>query len=271
VRAVTAVAATPVRRPPRQGFVPGIIVALCAAILGVLVVAGDDGPSGTGDVRTVGREDLPDAWAPDPDAGGPSAAGPRLGNDGPGGPPLVAPGGSSGPAAPLPGGRRPPGQGSSAGRAAGDVGGGVQVGSNSGGGGTATGATRSAPLACAAGRNGGATDVGVTADRVVLGATVVESGVARAFLGEMRIGMEAVVDKVNREGGVCGRLLEVRYRDDEWSADRGARYLQNLVEDEGVFALAVVPSTEGLNQASLQGYFARKRVPVVGTDRKSVV
>lgn len=121
-------------------------------------------------------------------------------------------------------------------------------------------------LECAAGKNGGATETGVAAGEVKLGSTVAESGIGASFLGEARHAMEAVKNKVNRAGGVCGRLLNILYKDDAWDAQQGFTFIKNLVEAEKVFALAVVPSSEGLNQASEAKYFERTKVPVVGSD-----
>lgn len=119
-------------------------------------------------------------------------------------------------------------------------------------------------LACAAGRNGGATDTGVTATSIKLGSTVVDSGIGAAFLSDVRYGMQAVLNQVNASGGVCGRRLDLVLKDDGWDAQRGSLFLRNLVEGEKVFALAVVPSSEGLRAAG--DYIRDKRVPVVGTD-----
>lgn len=121
-------------------------------------------------------------------------------------------------------------------------------------------------LQCAAGRNGGSTDVGVTGDSVKLGATVVDSGIGAAFLRDARYGMLAVKDRVNRAGGICGRKLELKLVDDGWEAGLGSQFIRNLVEDEKVFALAVVPSSEGLRVVSESGYLKAKGIPVVGTD-----
>jgi ABC-type branched-subunit amino acid transport system substrate-binding protein len=121
-------------------------------------------------------------------------------------------------------------------------------------------------LACAPGKNGGATDTGVTGDSIKLGATVVESGIGASFLGDVRYGMQAVADKVNRQGGVCGRLLKLKLVDDGWDYQRGGDFIRSLVEGEHVFALAVVPSSEGLKNASDGGYIRSKKIPVVGTD-----
>lgn len=124
-----------------------------------------------------------------------------------------------------------------------------------------------APVAgCSSSNNGGNTDRGVTATSIKLGATVVQSGIGASFLGPVRIALNAVANDVNRAGGICGRKLDLKLKDDGWDASRGFQYIQNLVEDEKVFALAVNPSSEGLKTASQQKYLARTKTPVVGSD-----
>lgn len=125
--------------------------------------------------------------------------------------------------------------------------------------------SRASP-ACAAGRNGGATDVGVTGTSIKLGATVVDSGIGASFLRDARFGMLAVKNRVNRAGGICGRQLDLVLVDDEWSYQRGGEFIRNLVEQERVFALAVVPSSEGLKNVSDAGYLRKQRIPVIGSD-----
>lgn len=122
-----------------------------------------------------------------------------------------------------------------------------------------------AGLECAPGRNGGKTDVGVTATSIKLAATVVKSGDGASFLKEVPIALEAVKNKVNRAGGICGRLLELTMVDDAWRADRGQQYIRNFI-DEGMFALAVSPSSEGLDAAIRSGDIQRAGIPVVGAD-----
>ncbi len=160
--------------------------------------------------------------------------------------------------------------GSGAGTSGGSAGGGSGTGTSGGG----TGSNRvtsnpdGSPIECKAGKNGGATSTGVTGSEIKLGATVAESGIAQSFLGEVRQGMEAVKNKTNNAGGICGRSLKIEYKDDGWSADTGVRFIQNLVEGSKVFALAVSPSSEGVNSASSQNpsYFVKTGVPVVGSD-----
>ena len=117
---------------------------------------------------------------------------------------------------------------------------------------------------CVAGGNGGGTDVGVTGDTIRLAATIVDDGPGASFLAPVRIGMTAVTNKVNREGGICGRQVELILRNDSWDATLGAQFIQRFVEQEKVFALAVVPSSEGLRSADQ--YIEEQQVPVVGTD-----
>jgi ABC-type branched-subunit amino acid transport system substrate-binding protein len=120
-------------------------------------------------------------------------------------------------------------------------------------------------LQCAVGRNGGATDKGVTANSIKMATTVVRSGIGAAFLGDVQFAMEAVRNKVNRAGGICGRQLDIKYVDDGWSANTGAQFLRNFI-NEGVFAIPVGPSSEGLRVVIENGDVKRAGIPVVGTD-----
>ena len=143
-----------------------------------------------------------------------------------------------------------------------DNGGGRTAGGSGGGG--AGGLTEAEAAQCASGQNGGNTDSGVSGDRIKLGATVVESGIGASFLGPVRLGISAVAKQVNAAGGICGRQLDLVLKDDGWDLQRGRGFIQNLVEDEGVFALAVMPSSEGLDAAA--DFIDSKGIPVVGTD-----
>ena len=122
-----------------------------------------------------------------------------------------------------------------------------------------------AKASCAAGRNDGATDVGVTANEVKLAATVVADGPGASFLSPVRTGMVAVVNRANaKPEGICGRRIRLILRNDSWDASRGQQFIKNFVESENVFALAVVPSSEGLRAAD--SYIRTKKVPVIGSD-----
>ena len=141
---------------------------------------------------------------------------------------------------------------------------------NTGSSGSAANQAASHPLpagvSCAPGHNGGSTDRGVSGNTIHLGATIVSSGIGASFLGPVRIGINAVKDKINRSGGICGRQLDIKLVDDGWQPTLGYDYIRNLVEGNKIFALAVDPSSEGLRLASNAGYFAKTQTPVVGTD-----
>lgn len=142
-------------------------------------------------------------------------------------------------------------------------------GSGSGGGGggaSVAGGGAGGPGAGGAGGPGGSDAApGVSAGSIKLGATYVSGGLACDFLCEVRDAMEAVRNRVNRAGGVHGRQLDVAYKADDWVPDTGKRFIENLIDD-GVFAFAVSPSSEGLNAAANAGVFEREGVPVVGAD-----
>ena len=127
------------------------------------------------------------------------------------------------------------------------------------------GPTAKAGLKCEAGKNGGKTATGVTGSRIRLATTAVLDGPAKSLLQPSVTGMKAVVDKVNREGGVCGRILELNVVNDSFDANRGQNILKNFVA-EGYFALPVVPSAEGLGSAIKAGDIRKAGIPVVGSD-----
>lgn len=119
---------------------------------------------------------------------------------------------------------------------------------------------------CAAGQNDGSTDRGVSRTSIKLGATVVQSGIGASFLGPVSTALNGVKNQVNQTGGICGRKIDLTLIDDGWDPNRGFQFIQNLVQDKGVFALAVDPSSEGLRIATLDHYFEKTQTPVVGSD-----
>jgi ABC-type branched-subunit amino acid transport system substrate-binding protein len=130
---------------------------------------------------------------------------------------------------------------------------------------TSSKTTSKAGLECKAGRNGGVTDKGVTATRIKLATTAVLDGPAKSLLSDSAIAMKALIDKTNRAGGVCGRLLALNVVNDSFIASTGLQYIKNFIA-EGYFALPVMPSAEGLGAAILSGDISTAQIPVVGTD-----
>lgn len=119
---------------------------------------------------------------------------------------------------------------------------------------------------CTKGQNAGATDTGVDAHTIRLAATVVKTGIAKDFLSDAQFGIEAVRQRVNRQGGICGRVLDVTYDDDGWRSDDGARIISKWIGGKQIFALAVNPSSEGLRGAIRSGLIGQNGFPVVGAD-----
>jgi ABC-type branched-subunit amino acid transport system substrate-binding protein len=124
------------------------------------------------------------------------------------------------------------------------------------------------------GNNGGRTDVGVDAKNIYLAATEVQSGIGQSFLGPVHYGIQAVLQKTNAHGGVCGRQLQLVLKDDGWRPDLGKQFIDNFIDGNQYFALAVVPSSNGLDAASEGGDLDKasdplhdfQGIPVVGTD-----
>jgi branched-chain amino acid transport system substrate-binding protein len=138
-------------------------------------------------------------------------------------------------------------------------------GGGSGGAATRTGAAKGRNFECRAGANGGGTDKGVTSSRIRLATTAVLDGSAKSLLEDSVVAMKAVIDKVNKSGGICGRILDLRVVNDGFDSARGQQIIKNFIA-EGYFALPVVPSAEGLGAAILSGDIKKEGIPVVGTD-----
>lgn len=242
----------------------GLLVVVILALSWIRLEPGnssnDDGSSlNAGDSSEVVSEELGDAAGTDAASvagGGSSASGARKSTSG---------GGTTGGRA---GSGGSTGTGGTAGRDGGTSGGAGGIGGGAGGGGTGTGGGGSGGLQCAAGKNGG--DLGgkvpgVTGTKIKLATTAVLGGPAKTLLESSVTGMRAVVDKVNRTGGICGRTLDLRVVNDNFDARQGQQYLKNFIS-ENYFALPVVPSAEGLGAAILAGDIERAGIPVVGTD-----
>lgn len=119
---------------------------------------------------------------------------------------------------------------------------------------------------CGRNQNAGASDVGVSGTEIRFGATVAKTGIAKDFLADAEFGIEAVVQKANREGGICGRLIKVDYENDEWKTDNGARIINKWIGGKRHFGLLVNPSSEGLRGALDGGQIEQAKFPVVGAD-----
>jgi ABC-type branched-subunit amino acid transport system substrate-binding protein len=78
--------------------------------------------------------------------------------------------------------------------------------------------------------NGGATDVGVTADTIRLGNVSTLSGPIPGLFQGAVIGAQAFVAYANSQGGVFGRRLALEVRDDQFDAGQNGAQTQDLAK-----------------------------------------
>ena len=81
-------------------------------------------------------------------------------------------------------------------------------------GGSSGAAATAAGANCSATTNGGATDVGVTANQILIGNITSITGVAPGLTQSAQQATEAFAAYVNSQGGICGRMLKVQAFDD---------------------------------------------------------
>ncbi len=78
---------------------------------------------------------------------------------------------------------------------------------------------------------------GVSAERILFGQSAAFSGPAQELGRNMRLGILAAFQEANRHGGVHGRQLDLVYRDDAYEPEAAIENTQELIKQEGVFAL----------------------------------
>ncbi len=128
-----------------------------------------------------------------------------------------------------------------------------------GAGGTGSSVPNSSDTSCV----GKATFTGVTGNEIKLGSTFAESGPVSNISAPILKGVKSYFNKVNADGGVFGRRINLVKYDDGWDAQKGKALIKKLVEQDRVFVLSVVPSSNGLD-ASVS-YLESKKMPVFGT------
>ena len=105
-------------------------------------------------------------------------------------------------------------------------------------------------------------EIGVTPNAIVVGQSAAFSGPAMALGVEMRKGINAYFEQVNKTGGVNGRRLVLKSLDDGYEATRAAANTKKLIDEEKVFALLGYVGTP-TSEAS-KPIFTEARVPFVG-------
>jgi ABC-type branched-subunit amino acid transport system substrate-binding protein len=102
---------------------------------------------------------------------------------------------------------------------------------------------------------------GVTAQTIVIGQSAAFSGPAAQLGIQMRAGAKLWLDHVNAQGGVNGRTIELKTRDDKYESALAAENTKKLINEDRVFALFAYVGTP-TSQASLP-VFTEARVPFV--------
>src|SRR5947208_2856996 len=163
-------------------------------------------PTGTGTPSPTFTVPVPSGRGGSTAAGGPSGAG--SGSASPAKPPRAAAGGTN-QATPPPGAPAPPTSGTPA------------------------------PAPIPSGGNGGATDVGVTADSIKLGGFYIESGPVGSLGITLLKAVKAVYNEVNAQGGIYGRKIQVVDCDTSFtSGDKPRTCYAKLTAQDKIFAFA---------------------------------
>jgi branched-chain amino acid transport system substrate-binding protein len=97
-------------------------------------------------------------------------------------------------------------------------------GSSGGGGGNNSGANK-------------ASDTGITATSIKIGATYPLTGVAAPGYSEIPLGVKAYFDYVNNNGGVNGRKIDYTYKDDGYNPTNTSSVTNQLVLQDQVFMM----------------------------------
>lgn len=103
---------------------------------------------------------------------------------------------------------------------------------------------------------------GVTPTTIVLGQSAAFSGPAAQLGIQMNVGIKAYFDRLNAQGGVHGRRIELKTRDDRYESNLCADNTRKLIEEDGVFALIGYVGTP-TSQAALP-VFTEAKVPFFG-------
>jgi ABC-type branched-subunit amino acid transport system substrate-binding protein len=103
---------------------------------------------------------------------------------------------------------------------------------------------------------------GVTAKSISLGQSAAFSGPAAQLGIQMNIGTKAYLDHINAQGGVYGRKIALKTRDDQYEANLCVDATTRLIEEDKVFALISYVGTP--TTAAAMPIITKAKVPLVG-------
>lgn len=103
---------------------------------------------------------------------------------------------------------------------------------------------------------------GVTPTTIVLGQSAAFSGPAAQLGIQMNAGLKAWFDRVNAQGGINGRKIELKTRDDKYEGNLCAENTKKLLEEDRVFALVGYVGTP--TTAAALPILTEARTPLIG-------
>jgi branched-chain amino acid transport system substrate-binding protein len=103
---------------------------------------------------------------------------------------------------------------------------------------------------------------GVTPKTIVLGQSAPFTGPAAQLGIQMNAGTKAYFDHTNARGGVFGRKIELKTRDDRYEANLCAENTKKFIEEDKVFALVSYVGTP--TTVAAMPIFTNAKVPLVG-------
>src|SRR2546428_13794237 len=104
--------------------------------------------------------------------------------------------------------------------------------------------------------------VGVTADKIIIGQSAGFTGSVAGAVKEQTAGAKAYFDVVNAKGGVHGRKIVLESMDDGFDPKRTPDVIQKLIVEKKVFALFLSRGTPP-NEAALP-VLEKYKVPLIG-------
>jgi len=121
------------------------------------------------------------------------------------------------------------------------------------------------PAAPPAGGNGGATDVGVTADTIKLGGFYIESGPAGSLGITLLKAVKAVYNEVNDQGGIFGRQIQMVDCDTSFtSGDKPRACFEKLTKEDKIFAFA--SAGDGPAMVTASPLICKEQLPAIWMD-----
>jgi len=103
---------------------------------------------------------------------------------------------------------------------------------------------------------------GVTPKSIVLGQSAAFTGPAAQLGIQMNAGTKAYFDHINAQGGVFGRKIELKTRDDRYEANLCVENTKKFIEEDKVFALVSYVGTP--TTVAAMPVFTEAKVPLVG-------